>query len=422
MSRKPSIRRAASIAALAALAFVTPAAAQWTQVAQVPSVVLRSLSVNGDTLVATSDSTVFVSVDAGANWTTSAKVAAGVTSVETARVHHGRLYAGTYGQGVFVSDDFGVSWSAYNQGLSGGFADAQRYVKDLLVANGNLYAATAGASAWVRNLSSGGWAPFGNALEPAQAANMEGIEASPTRLLAVAGFNGQVFHRDAGDPDWTESLLFNDHIAPGLGPLAALWTGQRWLVGSNLGVFRSTLGQSPWTFTDFGVSPILAASFAQHGGEVFTHFVGGPGTQILRSTDDGASWEWFDTQDFVLTFELGVSGDQLFAARADGLWRRSLGAVGTPRPAPPAALRLALAGAQPARESARVRFDLPQPVRATLELFDVSGRRVTTALDHDLPAGTHEATLDLRGAAPGVYVARLRAAGHEAAVRVVRGR
>jgi hypothetical protein len=71
--------------------------------------------------------------------------------------------------------------------------------------------ATAGAGAWVRNLAIAGmWSRFGNAFEPNQTSNMNRLAAGGSRLLAAAGFNGTVFHRDA------KPLTFVD---PGLGTL-----------------------------------------------------------------------------------------------------------------------------------------------------------------------------------------------------------
>ena len=101
----------ASIPLLAA-----PAAAQWSRVEAVPVVNIYSVSTNGDTIAAASDSTTFVSTDAGASWTTSTKVAAGVTMVMAVSMHKGRLYAGTFGQGVFESNDLGATWHALNDG------------------------------------------------------------------------------------------------------------------------------------------------------------------------------------------------------------------------------------------------------------------------------------------------------------------
>src|SRR5262249_14882791 len=155
-------------------------------------------------------------------------VATGVTEVERVRMHDGRLFAGTRDfHGVFVSNDLGVTWSDFNQGLVGGFANSQLVIIDMLVRGDSLYVATDGSGAWVRNLTSGTWHRFGDEFGPDQATGMTLIAAGGSRLFAAGGFNGTVFFRDPGDPDWTLSLLFNDQFAPGLAALSAIWTGTR---------------------------------------------------------------------------------------------------------------------------------------------------------------------------------------------------
>lgn len=81
--------------------------------------------------------------------------------------------------------------------------------------------------------------------------------------------------------------------------------------------------------------------------------------------------------------------------------------AGDPGLGPVAGLVLTLAG-NPVRGSALVRFELPHPGRVTLQLFDVSGRRVADALDGEiLPAGRHERTIDTTRLGAGIYFVRL---------------
>jgi hypothetical protein len=78
----------------------------------------------------------------------------------------------------------------------------------------------------------------------------------------------------------------------------------------------------------------------------------------------------------------------------------------------------------PARERATARFDLAAPGRVRIELFDVTGRRVTSILDATLPAGPGEigfslATDEGRALESGVYFARMTS---PAGVRVAKVR
>lgn len=81
----------------------------------------------------------------------------------------------------------------------------------------------------------------------------------------------------------------------------------------------------------------------------------------------------------------------------------------------------ALAGftPNPARGAVRVGFRLAEPGDATLELFDLLGRRMAGKELAALPAGDHSIALDGAGALPnGVYLIRVRAGGQE---RIARG-
>jgi len=58
--------------------------------------------------------------------------------------------------------------------------------------------------------------------------------------------------------------------------------------------------------------------------------------------------------------------------------------------------------------STRVGFTVEEPGSITLELYDVTGRRVRTILDGFKDAGNYEETLEARNLASGVYILRLR--------------
>jgi hypothetical protein len=398
----------------------TPAHAQWTQVPTVPTANFYSITTKGDTIVAGTDSTVYVSVNAGASWTPSATIVAGSTQVNAVRVRNGRIYAGTFRQGVFVSDNLGASWQDFNQWLVGGFANSQLFIKDLLIRADTIYAATAGSGAWIRNLNSGAWSRYGNIFEPAQASNMEGIAGSPTQLLASAGFNGDIYYRDPGRPDWDFAYL-QGHDAAGLAALNAVWTGHAWIVGTNIGAYRSVSPAGPWVYTDFGLHPTFFSTFALRGGIVFIHFASGEGTGIEFSTDDGVTWQLLDALPATFVYEIATQVDMLYAGRVDGVWRRSIATVGVPQQRA-AGLGFALGGANPTRDEASFRFVLGAAARARIDVFDVTGRLVDKALDEVRPAGPNVARWNARDLRPGMYFARLQVGSEAETVRLVRAR
>jgi len=87
----------------------------------------------------------------------------------------------------------------------------------------------------------------------------------------------------------------------------------------------------------------------------------------------------------------------------------------------PTTFWLATASPNPARERTTIKFGLAEGFagRATLEVYDLSGRRVATPLDANLNAGEHELTVDTSAFAPGVYIYRFKAAHFTAAKRLV---
>ena len=71
----------------------------------------------------------------------------------------------------------------------------------------------------------------------------------------------------------------------------------------------------------------------------------------------------------------------------------------------------------PMRGRGRVAFDLDVPGRVRLEVFDVRGRQVATALDGSLAAGAHAVDLEVGALPAGVYVVRLSASGQSRTVQ-----
>jgi photosystem II stability/assembly factor-like uncharacterized protein len=406
---------------LCVLAAAEPASAQFSPVAGLPATEMFSAASNGDTVAVGADSIVFVSTSAGMTWSRSAKPVAAVTSIQAVLVHDRRLYAGTFGQGIYVSDNLGASWSAFNQGLVGGVLDSQLFIDDLVVRGDSLYAATSGAGIYVRGLvGPSTWQQFGAALEPNQASNVNALTLGGARLLASAGGNGMVFHNDPGESDWTVSNLDNIGIHAGVNAQSAAFTGTGWVVGTNAGVFRSTAGEEPWTRFDPRLGPLVWTAFATQKNHLFAAFTITPLAAVMEeSVDDGASWFTDETEPNVFVHKLAISGNKLFAARGDGLWQRALDVTGVPADARPTALRFAVSGPQPFGAATSLRFELPRGEAISIDLFDVQGRRVADPIRGYWSPGAHVLGLDGRRLGSGVYFARLTAGDQSQSLRLI---
>lgn len=391
-----------------------PASAQWIRVGALPARDVFCIRSVGDTIAAGVDTAVFVSTNAGVTWRRSSKPTPGVTLIGAVLIRNHRLFAGTFGQGVFVSDDLGTTWQAFNQGLVGGAFDSQLDISDFEVRGDSIMVATAGSGVFVRRLSvADTWHLFGDAFEPNQAANVSDLAlGGPTnvRLFACAGINGQAFDRDPGAADWTVSTFRNGPLVPGLDAESALWTGTRWVVGTIGGVFLSPTGQDSWTLASTAFPIMKQSTLALAGRSVFIGFDFNNNFSLSVSLDDGNTWIPVETVPNTFVYRLATQGGELYAARSDGLWVRSAGTVSVGGEGG-AELQFALAGAQPVHDSARFHFALPRAGAVAIEVFDLAGRRAAGRIEGVFLAGTHDVSVDTRSLASGMYLARLSSTG-----------
>ncbi len=406
------------LALFAALGSPASARADWIPVEAIVGTPVASLIATGDTLLAGANGVMWTSTDAGLDWSAPHVLPVAGRSIQALVRHRGRIFAGSFGFGVFVSDDFGVTWSAFNTGLVGGFLDSQLKVTDLVVRADTLYAATAGAGVYARALTGvSTWSPLGQELEAQQASNLNDLESDGRRLLALGGVNGMVFERDPGATDWTESDLDNIGVHAGLFAQTALFTGSAWIVGSNNGVFRSAAGAEPWTRTPLGLGPVDWSAFALTGHRIYLVSSIPAGAFMLASDDDGLTWREPDFQPGAFVKQLAASRGVLFAARNDGLWTRVDPLLAVAPGAGVQATRLTVDRVQPDRGRTRFRLMSPQPGPAVLVVHDVVGRACGQRLEFTMNAGARSIELDTSGLATGFYLAEVRLAGQRSVAR-----
>jgi hypothetical protein len=412
------LRAALVISAWGLVAAVAPASAQWTRVTAIPATDIYAVAVTGDTVIAGADTVAWVSTDGGASWRRSAPVGAFATTLESVLMRDRRLWVGTSGRGVFSSDDLGATWTAREDGLTGGVLESHRYVLDLAVRGESLYAATGGAGVYVRPLRTPGpWQPTGPELVANQAGGIEDLAVHGTRMLAAGGYNGQVFRNDGGAP-WFEMTLANGVLLPNVGPTAVTWTGTAWLAGTDQGIYRSPDGAGPWTFVGFAPGGEFDCRFATDGRRVFACVNRTAGADLRWTRDDGTTWRAIELSP-IWVYDMAMGGAGLWVGRGDGLWRRGVQTLEV-TPVAPRPLAFTRRGPHPlTADRARFGLTLERAAALRLELLDVGGRRVRS-LTRDLPAGEHELAVDMGDLPAGVYQARVSDGERVASLRVVR--
>jgi hypothetical protein len=94
--------------------------------------------------------------------------------------------------------------------------------------------------------------------------------------------------------------------------------------------------------------------------------------------------------------------------------------AGVPEQGPPQGPGLAFSvEPNPFHGATTLRFRLGSASHVRLTLFDMAGRRLSTLLDEQRPAGEHSFSMQGRGLAPGVYLYRLEANGTSVVRRAV---
>jgi hypothetical protein len=93
--------------------------------------------------------------------------------------------------------------------------------------------------------------------------------------------------------------------------------------------------------------------------------------------------------------------------------------TGVEPPAGAVALALAPITPNPLQGAARLSYSLSRRAVVRLLLLDLQGRVVRRLVDGECVAGAHDATLEVGGLAPGLYLVRLQAPGAELSRKVV---
>jgi hypothetical protein len=182
------------------------------------------------------------------------------------------VFAGTFGDGVFISPNSSINWTAADTGLT------YKYINALLAKEPFLFAGTDRKGLFRSNNNGMTWASSNN-----------GISGDQVIQLALNG--GDIY------------------------------------VSTNLGVFRSENDGSNWTKVNIGVSNTFIPSFAFYNGNVFLACQNFDGSaNVLVSSDNGLNWKDCTTGlPNVDVYSMAVAGDYLFAGTfGQGVWKRRL--------------------------------------------------------------------------------------------------
>lgn len=270
---------------------------------------------DGETLfVGTYGEGLFRSDDGGKHWVPANTGLKDKFIANLMRVKEGSLYAGTIRAGLFRSSDEGRHWVSINQGLENTNVETM-----ISLPGGAVYAGT-GQGVFVSKDEGEHWELFN-----------EGIGSFLVRSLVAtrdgtlyAGTQGNgIFKRRLRDPKWIQVISGFDFQGIEEQVIRALVLGRgEFLYAGTLGagIFRSRDGGVHWERANAGLPNLSIRSLNVDGRGIL---YAGTGEGVFYSEDDGARWHPLEggmTDIQIHSFVASEQGD-LYAGTGGGLFR-----------------------------------------------------------------------------------------------------
>ncbi len=331
---------------------------------------------------------VYVSTNYGGNWTAtnSGLTNTNITSLFTTGSN---LFAGTL-NGAFLSTNNGSSWTA--RGL------ASSEVVSFVTIGNNLFAGTWNTGVFLSTNMGESWTSVNNGLT-----NLYVRLISEGTILLAGTYGGGVFLSTNNGGNWIAAnngltnLYVNNLISNGINIFA----------GTQNGIFVSTNNGSNWITK--GLTNQNVTSFIYSGINLFT----GSDSGVFLSTNNGVNW-YNKNQGFNNIFTIHtflISNNFIFiGTENNSVWRRDLAEIiGLHKinQCIPSSIDLAQNYPNPFNPNTNIEFDLPKSTFTKLIIYDITGREIETLVNEELKAGSYKVNFDGSKLSSGVYFYKL---------------
>jgi hypothetical protein len=247
---------------------------------------LRTIVLNGTEIIVGATGGVFLSTDNGNRWISSIAGLISNTVPASARIQN-TLYAGTSANGLYRSDNRGVTWETVNVGPA-----QSPNVYRLGASGSNLYADVFGWGIYLSTSSGASWSNISTNL-PSQ--NLTELAVSGPNVYVCIS-SGGAYKTTNNGVAWT-AINTGLPANPVVGPIAV--SGDNLFAyayengTSTQGVFRSTNAGESWSLSNSGLPGLRVNTLAANGPNVFAGIYSSflPNQSgVYCSTDNGLSW------------------------------------------------------------------------------------------------------------------------------------
>lgn len=188
------------------------------------------------------------------------------------------VFSGTFGGGLFLTTNNGVSWTTSNNGLTN--LDVQSI--DIMANGTTMFVGTYGGGVFLSTNAGANWVAVNTGLSTGPANQVGAIAIKGTTVFA--GTNAGVFKSTNNGTSWSP---VNTGLGTTLDVLSLVVSGTDILVGiGSGGVFLSTNDGGTWVQKNTGLSDLYINSLAVSGSKLFA----GNNSAVYSSTNNGGSW------------------------------------------------------------------------------------------------------------------------------------
>jgi len=354
---------------------------------------------------------VFISTNYGDSWTpfnTGLYFNSSDITIKSIITRNNVIYAAGYG-GVFRSTNWGIQWTSiadYNNGFSV-YASTSMAINDPF-----LYASSLSVGVMKSTDNGTTWTSIKSGLPQTPIPDINQLylpkTGTPPTLFAATSMG--IFANPNNGNIWYPA---SSGIPPSTSINAVVNLGSTMLAGTINGLYHSSNNGTYW----YQVSGVYANAFycfAVYGNFIFA----GTGSGVFVSTDTGYNWTNVSAGsgiDYTPIYSIAVFQDQLMVGTYQkGVWKRKItemtGNVSVEKENLPNEFELKQNYPNPFNPATTIEYSVPMaetqnpaPLRVLIKIYDVLGREIQTLVDDYKTAGNYSIQFNGTNLPSGIY-------------------